>query len=96
MISETPEAWTVDRCWKELEPAFIQVARLIATAPLDLNERAGLSLMALTNCIGIAAASLSEKSGRTGSIESHAREAVELVMAGAFPPKRPDLKIVKP
>ena len=81
--------------WNELEPAYQQLAALIKTAPLDVDERAGLGICFLTHALTVAAALHKDHRGGKGSIESHAHEVAGLVLKAVFSGKQPDLKVVK-
>jgi hypothetical protein len=75
MTKPSPEA-----CYKDLEPAYVELNMLIATAPLTDQQRCGLSLLALTHQ-AVATAAYFQKTEGGGSLLSHFDEVVTLARA---------------
>jgi hypothetical protein len=44
--------YTVESCYKEMEPALRDIARLVKSAPLSEKERSGLAIMILADVAG--------------------------------------------
>ncbi len=44
--------YTVESCYKELEPTLREIARLVKSAPLSEKERNGLAIMILADVAG--------------------------------------------
>jgi hypothetical protein len=44
--------YTVESCYKELEPTLREIARLVKSAPLSEKERSGLAMMILADVAG--------------------------------------------
>lgn len=44
--------YTVESCYKEMEPALRDIARLVKSAPLSEKERNGLAVMILADVAG--------------------------------------------
>ena len=44
--------YTVESCYKELEPTLREIARLVKSAPISEKERNGLAIMILADVAG--------------------------------------------
>lgn len=44
--------YTVESCYKELEPTLRQIARLVKSAPISEKERNGLAMLILADVAG--------------------------------------------
>ena len=44
--------YTVESCYKDMEPVLRDIARLVKSAPLSEKERSGLALMILADVAG--------------------------------------------
>ena len=73
--------YTAEACYKELEPALRDIARLVKSAPLSEKERNGLAIMILADVAGTTLAVM--------GLEATPENMSNLggVMASAFTPK---------
>ena len=73
--------YTVESCYKELEPTLREIARLVKFAPLSEKERSGLAIMILANVAGTTLAAM----GLEATPENMSK--LGEFMASAFTPK---------
>jgi hypothetical protein len=73
--------YTVESCYKELEPTLREIARLVKSAPISEKERSGLAMLILADVAGTTLAVM----GLEGTAENMSK--LGEFMASAFTPK---------